>query len=283
MARSYYALVAGLPDLLLDDTRLQLSRVHFRDEIREQMPEDDFRLIETLFYPFDNANLIEISEKGEEDAELDPRGNFSREMLAEELKSPDRLPAYMVSFLEEERQSSGIGSLSKADKLSGYFYRWVTGHPNRFLREWFTFEQQLRNVLAALNCRKLDLDVDKHLVGDDHVTESIRKSNTGDFGLGRELPWLEKVSTLFNGADISAREFGLDLLRWEQVDEMITFDYFTVERIAGFIVQLGLAERWLQLDEEKGQEMFRRILDGLLSSFEFPEQFSVSGGRTHGD
>ena len=38
-----------------------------------------------------------------------------------------------------------------------------------------------------------------------------------------------------------------------------------------------MAYRWLELDEEQGRAMFRKIVDELKSGFEFPKEFALNG------
>ena len=284
MAKAYYALVAGLPDLILDETRLSMTRLAFRDDLREQLTSGHFRQVEALFYSYDNENLLNLL--AEAGADFNPLGNFSVEELEEEIRVPGTLPAYLGLFLEEYKAGSRLPEgVSPANRLSSFMYSSVldpeTGLAEGFVRQWISFDRDLRNVLTAIACRSLDRAPDGELVGEGFVVESISRGNSGDFGLGRELPWIERVLQLYSGKDLLEREKGLDELRWEFIDESTTFEYFTINKVAAFVVKLGIAERWLALDEETGREMFGRIMRDLETGFEFPAEFSVRGGRKH--
>lgn len=285
MAKAYYALVAGLPDLLLDEGRVQYGSRDFREDLHNVMSESHFRQIQALFYPYDNRNLLALLERGSEVA-LDPLGNYTREELEEEIRSPGLLPAYLGTFIEEYR--SGVRApdgLGHADRIASLMYSCLlapgTGLPDGFVREWLVFDREFRNVLTALACRSLERQVAGVLVGDDFVVESILRANSGDFGLGRELPWLERLLHLYQGSDLLVRERGIDAIRWEYVEQLTTFEYFTVHKVAAYVVLLGIAERWMALDEAIGREMFNRIMQDLESGFTFPAEFSIRGGRKH--
>jgi hypothetical protein len=285
MAKAYYALVAGLPDLLLDEGKVQYTLREFRDDLREMLSAGHFLQIQALFYSYDNRNLLALLEQGSE-VVLDPLGNFSREELEEEIRSPGLLPSYMGVFIEEYR--GGVRApdgLGYADRLTSLMYSRLldpdTGLPEGFVRKWLVFDRELRNVVTALACRALDRPVAGVLVGDVYVVESILRANSGDFGLGRELPWLERLLHLYAGSDLLARERGIDEIRWEQAEQLTTFEYFTVHKAAAYVVLLGIAERWMALDETVGREMFNRIMQDLQSGFAFPAEFSIRGGRKH--
>ena len=40
-----------------------------------------------------------------------------------------------------------------------------------------------------------------------------------------------------------------------------------------------MAERWFNLDKEKGQQIFNQLLVELQSNFEFPEEFAITYGK----
>lgn len=278
MSRNYYALVAGLPDILLDESRLPVSQIAFRTELREQLAAPDQELVDLFFYRYDHANLLARLEKKEQ--AHDERGVFSAEALEEELRSPTQMPPYMQRFVEAFRSGEPLDvRLSRENQLTALYYEYLLSSEVPFVREYFSFERDLRNVLAALACRNMEREVDSELIGDNEVTDSIRKSNAGDFGLGREHPWLENVLRYYGEMNLLEREKGLDSLRWQVLDDAVLFHYFSIERILAYLVKLGIAERWLALDPETGGKLFNSILEELEAGFRFPPQYSVSGGR----
>jgi len=284
MAKAYYALVAGLPDLILDESRLAFSRLNFLEDLRTQLTSGHFRQIETLFYNNDNENLLNLLQEG--GAPHNSLGVFSEEELEEEIRVPGTLPSYMGRFVEEFRTGFRLPEgMTLVNRLTGLMYNQLFdpegGLPGGFVREWLAFDRDLRNVLTALVCRSMDRSPDVELVGSGFVVESILRGNSGDFGLGRELTWIERVLQLYSAKDLLDREKGLDELRWEFIDEITTFDYFTINKVAAFMVKLGIAERWLALEEETGRELFGQIMRDLESGFEFPAEFSVRGGSKH--
>ena len=77
--REYYCLVAGLPDLFLDETRLTCSSISLRDELKTKISPQDYELVKNLFYPCDNRNLINLLFPG--GLPFENSGNFSKESL----------------------------------------------------------------------------------------------------------------------------------------------------------------------------------------------------------
>ena len=50
------------------------------------------------------------------------------------------------------------------------------------------------------------------------------------------------------------------------------FNYFTIEKIFVFFMKLEMIERWVSLDKEKGNEMFRKLIDQLKDEVQIPQE-----------
>ena len=146
----YYYLVAGLPELTLEDSKLSYTVADFKTELYPALSEDDKKLIDLFYLKFDNANVLKLLK--DKDAAIDPRGNYSSEELVD-------------------------------------------------------------------------------------------------------------------------REKKLDQLRWDWMEEATFFDYFTVERLFVFLLQLEMIERWISLDKEKGNQLFRSIIAALKDEVQIPAEF----------
>ena len=70
----YYYLVAGLPELTLEDSKLSYTVADFKSELYSALSEEDRMLIDLFYLQFDNANvLILLIDK---DAAIDRRGIY---------------------------------------------------------------------------------------------------------------------------------------------------------------------------------------------------------------
>lgn len=144
---------------------------------------------------------------------------------------------------------------------------------NQFVSSWFGFNLTLNNILVALTARKFKLDIAPLIVGDTEVCEALRTSNARDFGLGTEVDYLEQLVKISETEELVDREKKLDQLRWDWMEEATFFDYFTVERLFVFLLQLEMIERWISLDKEKGNQLFRSIIAALKDEVQIPAEF----------
>jgi hypothetical protein len=275
MATNYYYFVAGLPDLLLDEGKLSTTGVDFADEARQCLVDGDWRRFNLVRLPFDNDNLIGLL--GKKEQVFDHRGSIDEATLAAGLKSPLELPEYMQHFLVAHREGrSPHPGLSVADQLAWFFYEAMTVLENDFIREWYSFDLRLRNVLAAFACRRnlqhLDaLAIDRDaaasmvVIGRDEVAEAVLRSNAPDFGLSAQHPWVERVLGLSKSKPIEF-EKGVDTLRWDMLSDMTIATYFQAETVFAFYIKLTMVERWRALDPAAGRERLDKLLEELGAS-----------------
>ena len=274
----YYCLIAGLPELIPDQTKLRFSPGEFKEYLFEELNASDLELVKTLYLPHDHRNLLNLLQK--KDEAFDPLGNYSSEFLEEAIKEPEKFPAYLEGFIHAFKNESPLHEkLSWENQLTREYYRYITDIKNKFLSEYFGFEWNLKNVMTGLMTRKNDRPVEGELIGENMITHSIRKSHARDFGIANEFPEVDILISISEKTDLLEREKEIDLLKWKHIDQLNTFNYFTIEVIMGHVLKTEMVNRWLQLDEETGREMFKMLLDDLNNSFKFPKEFNINGRK----
>jgi hypothetical protein len=270
MARQYYYLVAGLADLVFDDEKQTTFIAPFLEYLREELQADDARGLELFLAADDNRNLLTLLQKKEG---WNTPANFTRDEFEAALKTATELPEYLQTFLAAWQAEEPLFSqLSWDDQLATLYFECATDHPDPFLRQWFQFEQDLRNVLVALNCRQHKLPVQRYLVGANFVTEQLQRSGAADFGLAREFPWVEQVVLVHGRGVLIEMESAIDKLRWAMADELTTFDYFSAAKVYAYFAKLLITERWFQLVPERGAAAFESFVNKLKASFVLDEE-----------
>ncbi|MDG5799041.1 DUF2764 family protein [Marinilabiliaceae bacterium ANBcel2] len=285
MQRNYYALVAGLPDILPDESKVAFSSVEFRDYLFEEVHPSDYQLIEMLYLSFDNENLLNQLFNSEE--KWDDRGNFSYEIMEQmkdrksyEMTGGDLLPEYMIDFLDRFHGDEQIDNYYRAEHILSEGYNdLMSSCSNRYLRDVSSFQRNISNIMTALNSRKYDVEFSDTLIGDDEVVSALKKSRMRDFGLSNEVNDIEELIQIFEIDNITERELKLDKYQWQYFDEITFFNYFTIEKVLAFLQKMFIVERWMKLDSEKGKEMFNQLLKDLEADFQFPEEFTLAYGK----
>jgi len=261
MTIPYHYIVAGLPDIIFEDHKIGLSFGSFLVELKDQIPPDDAYLLSYIGFPHDNKHLIHILT--DETQSYAQRGNFSEEILRDEIKNPDLVPEYMQEFIAAyEGNSPIIQNLSWENQLNWLFYDDATSIENKFIKEWYTFEMDLRNILAAVNCRKEKEPLENHLICHNEVTDLLLKSSAPDFSLPSRVPWAEELFSIeFDNIPVS--EERLDRLRLQSLEEMAEPELFNIETVMRVGISLSIAERWSLLDDQTGTEKLKNIIQDL--------------------
>jgi hypothetical protein len=276
--RNYYYLVAGLPDIIIDQKKLSFSLEDFKQEMKDNLHPEDYRLVEILFLPVDNRNLLYLLQKSGQSVE--DSGKYSIDDLEQEIKDPAFIPEYMQKFIAAYKSETSVfDGLSWGDQLTWLFYGHAKSCKNEFLSNWFAFDLNLKNIVAGFNIRKHGLKGEKYLIGDNEIVQAVKKSSLRDFGLGNEFEYMEKLISIQENSNLLEREIAMDMLRWEFIDDQNTFNYFTVEVLLGYIIKLQIVDRWMKLEPETGKEMFRKLLNDLEMSYEFPREFMINDAR----
>jgi len=269
MAKSYYYIVAGLPDFVLDEQKQVAPFAEFMAEVKEQVSAADAELLSIVQRPADNRNLVRLLEKS--GRAFDSDGNFTEDELSQAAKTYDGLPAYMQTFLDARRDGRVLfEGRSADDALAWLFYDEAAQHANAFIAEWFLFDLRLRNVLAAINCRGIaraqgadaQALIGRAVIAADETADALCKSTAPDFSLSGRLPWIETVLAL-EGKSLMEREKRIDEMRAEVLEEMTRLSHFQIETVLAFAIRLGMANRWRRLDAQRGKEMLDRLLADL--------------------
>lgn len=275
---TYYCLVAGLPDISLDDGKLSYSVSDFKAELYPDLSAQDRKLIDLFYLKFDNTAILKLLKN--KDAVIEDKGNFSAEELLQLIEAvregdiPDKkYPSYLVNFVSQYLQLSQDELYRADDLLAALYYSYGMSSNNAFIASWFEFNLNLNNILAALAARKYKMEVSSVIVGATSICEQLRTSNARDFGLNETLEYFEALQRIADIEELVEREKKVDMLKWKWLEDESFFHYFTIERIFVFLMQLEMIERWISLDKEKGNELFRKMIQDLKNEVQIPEEF----------
>lgn len=271
---NYYCLIAGLPDLIVDDNKIPFLIPFFREELLLYLSKSDMDLVNLFFLLEDNKTLLSLIEKKE--SKESSLTNFSAVFIEERLKEPRDLPSYMIEFIKNHNKEYKKFDVSTENELAWMFYDYAINSKSKFVSDWFTFEMNLRNLTTALNCRKYERDLKTEILGDNDFAKALRTSKLKDFGLADEYPFVTKVLSFFDSNAMVDKEKNLDLLRWNYLEEKITFEYFSIDRVLSFLIRLLLIERWSRLNIDSGREVFNSLIKQLKESVDFSEEFKVN-------
>lgn len=280
MAKQYYTLVAGLVEYTLESDRKGFDAPALRDEISAELSPGDRQTVRLFYAYYDVTNLISaLNGKNTFNA----LGNLTPEEIAEEIamkpaetdgpfvsKLPVPVAAALRAYRGPEDEETDPEDENRIDTgrpleaaLWEAYYAACAESPCRFLRQWYAFDNTLRNITTAYIAREKHLPIAEQLVGRDEVTEALSRSSAADFGLRNEIEYLEQVVALLDMKNIIEKEHQLDLIRWKKADELSTFNYFDINLILAYLAKVNIIHRWVALDPVRGREMFDALIAEL--------------------
>ncbi|MFO7575551.1 MAG: DUF2764 family protein [Bacteroidales bacterium] len=269
--RLYHCYVAGLYDLSFDDGKNLISLTDFRSELKEILHPDDYHLASLIFLQYDNKNLLRFISGKEE--QHDDHGNFTKEDFEEQvelldsiIKVEDILPSYMVAVISDWIEAEKSIDLIEAEKrLTEGYFELVKDSGSKFLMKWSEFELDLNNILVLKNSMELELDTSNQIVGDNPFSEELKviSRRRSDFRIPPEPDYATLIFNIAGETEFLEREIKIDQIRWNYINDLIFFEYFTIDFILGYLVKLSIALRWKELIPEKGEEMLKRLVTEL--------------------
>ena len=151
-------------------------------------------------------------------------------------------------------------------ELDTDFYAEALRHRNKFLREYFRFDLNVRNAKVRYLNAQLGRNPEQDLMtGEDPDAADV--DIDGFRFSGGEFEEEAKVDAILAGNDLVEREKGLDNLLWDKVDSLATFHYFDIEAVLAYVAKLHIVNRWLSLHEEVGREQFRRLIKEIRGTY----------------
>lgn len=276
---NYYCMIAGLPDIDLQDAKPRMTVEQMREQCGEQLTSQDKKLLFYFFLHFDCINLVKLLKNPE--ANIDQWGNFTLEQLQDLITSATelnfnvhRFPAFMSVFAREYAFNKDKADYFPEDEIAFQFLNYaIRTCPNRMMRRWYKLNLDITNILTAMLARTQGWSVGDFVKGEGEVQEMIRENKTKDFNLTHELEYIPQLMKIVEEDDPVRKEKMIDAFKWVWLDERTFFEPFSMEAVFAYLCKLQMQERWAKLDVEQGKETFQRIIDNLRGEARVPDEF----------
>lgn len=269
---NYTAFIAGLPDIAWDDRKLSLSVSEFREQIKDYISGNDEKIQDIFFLPNDNAQVLRLLNRQEPHPGL--ATVYPLRQLEEEVQDTgNALPSYLQHFIADFKEERLLQDISPENELSQRYYNYMMAAGNPLVHSYAEFAMNLKNLVTAVNSRKYEREVAREVIGNNDFAIALRTSNSKDFGLSMDYPWVDKVIGLMDNDNLVERERGFDLIVWNFLDEAVTFEYFSLERVISYMLKLMIIERWSKMDTESGRKVFMELVERFRKNLQFEEQF----------
>lgn len=117
---------------------------------------------------------------------------------------------------------------------------------------WWSGEVQLRDAVVRVRAKARGVDASPYIKPYDGFSAAIEK----------------RVADAFTRPDPLEQEMELDRARWSLVDELTVADPFGFPSVLAFAVQVRIAERWANMDEDIGKNNVEMFIENVLAEDE---------------
>ncbi len=155
-----------------------------------------------------------------------------------------------------EKDAQALDFLLKGfqdSELTPEFYAEAEQQSLPFLRDYFDFDRNVRNRKVRYLNKQLGRPEEDDLVRLREEEPEFEQEATVDAALGE--------------VDLISREKALDDIAWAWLDEYAMFHYFDLTAVLAYVAKLRIVNRWLALDEKKGRELFKRLVEEVKGTF----------------
>ncbi len=187
----------------------------------------------------------------------------SREFRMDELVGSIR---QMVSH-KDNRLIDWLFFGMEAGNMNNHFYRAARKCKDSFIKGYYTFDWEIRNIIAAYNAREYGHNILTNLVGRSELTDVLVSSKAENFDLDSVSEYstvLHKIMQLKNPLE---REQQIDKLRWDTAVQLTTFHYFDIDVILAFLLKASIVSRWSKLDKETGSRLFKELVQEVKGTY----------------
>jgi len=241
----YYSFISGLPDLEFNPRSEVISPEVFMRKLEDLLPPEEMEYVRLLGSQKSHRALWNRFAGVKRTDGLPPDdlpGSFSSGS-----ESFQDLPGDLRQLvIWREKKGQKVSESQIPQKLQRFYFDQLLRSRNRFLQQWGESELNRINFLAARRSELLPAEKEKKLIGGNDYYDLLLEFSVSHKIIRTEFSdaaELEKLSTDRN-INYLEREMKIDRLRWNSIDRINRFEYFTIDIILGYFQKLLLLERW---------------------------------------
>lgn len=254
----YPYVLTYLPDLQMG-SEPEISFEELDQLYKDNLSVRDYEKILTLrrFYDIENIRSFWKEEP------LDRYGALDENDLSEAIISRAGLPNYVYAYMDKyEHEPDRLAHFSE---LISTFINAEIKDSRGFVREYIEFEREMRLVLSAFRAKKLGRDLTYELryenPEDPLVNQILAQKDSEEYEPPEKFHDLKAIFSEFANKPFELHK-ALVEYRFNKISQMVGFEEMTFNRILGYMLQLILVEKWMDLDQNKGKEVIKNIVQG---------------------
>ena len=245
----YYAFVSGLPDLAFEPEKKWTEPDKFLHRLSAVLQEDELQWATLLWFKKYHAGIAYYL-SGHGSIEKMPDG-FSEEMFNSENDSFGLLPNHIKRLVYwKESTEDVLDEVQISNKIQHFYFEDLANTENRFLNKWADFELNLLNYLSAQHINSPEEKQAVIIPGNDYA-ELLSDFTDNSRIIKSEFPETEEIDKAIQNRNFLEQEQAFTKLRWQAIDSINRFEYFSVDIVLGYFQKLLMLERWSKVFQKE--------------------------------
>ena len=271
---SYYYLIASLPDIspIVDTSRIDYDETFER--IKRNLTAEDEKLFRYLIYPNDLQNLLSVLFHEYQDI---PITTFKKPFFIdlEEIKAyrftKGNFPDFMNDFIvENEDRFPNMSMREMEEAMLDSFYMEVSGLNNDFLSDYFSFDRELKALVAAFHFNAYSFLSQPNIQDADRLIGQLGPQRSASTSLAKDYLYLDGLIKVLSEEEPEKIVRYIDNILWNFLEERYEGS-FSREEVFAYTVKLQITQRWLTLDQKTGDERFEKLHDKIIKNVRSPK------------
>jgi len=258
----YYCQIAALPQLTFDPSNTSVELREFLNEVTPYLRKTHLNWLNMLLMTEGHKPLLEYFKNGSADNET--TFLYSFDWLDPKSKQFNLLPAYLQRFSAKFWQKRSDHKIPEMEMgLFDEYYQYLRQSGNGFIEKWAAFELDLKNYLTVKKCEEFSISKQAQVIGESDFTKRLVEFPTDHKEIQVEWPLATVIDNILKNDNLLKREIAIDQLKWELIDEMNLFCYFSIEIILGYTLKLLILNRWKKVYQPKEITSYEEIYENI--------------------
>jgi hypothetical protein len=262
----YYAFIAGLPELNFQAGNNFYEPDLFLGRLAGVLSPEELKWAALLWFrKFHNGirYFLGNSQHAENLPPEFPAGKFDPQN-----DSFQQIPEYLQSLVHwKKKYGENEGELVIGQKLQEFYFAQLLGSGNRFLKLWGESELNLLNYLAARRCKNMPDEKKDQLIAGNEYYNLLLDFQGNPKIINSEFTAAGRLEKIAENPNYFERELEMDKLRWDTIDTVNRFEYFTIDIILGYFQKLLLLERWKNIHQPQSVREPVEMAEKMVSAF----------------
>ncbi len=225
--------------------------------LQQNLSSADLKKVKILrrYYGIQNLRALWLGQP------LDLHGNYDENQLEEAIITGLDLPDYVSGFLQKyETKEEQLKYFPELER--NYFFEEMK-NTSGFLLDYLRMERELKLVSTGFRAKRLKRDISRELQFEDPEEELVGQimafRDADYFEPPVEYSDLKRIFEVYRDDPLGLHQ-ALCQYRFNRVEELVGAHTMSIDYILAYVVQLVLVEKWLELDQQKGQIIVDSII-----------------------